>query len=333
MPERHITPAMLEGKVIDIHSHVGVNLQALVKQEYPFAQSIEDIHYRQLSGPVDVNVVFPFTADLFFDPQALRNGELVPSPAPLSVAPFASENRMVLMSIFTFCPELKDRFIPFVQVDPGRMVSAQISELEALDDEFPIFGMKVNPVMIQSRVSEFFEAASVFLDFARARNLPFLFHMAADMNDAYGQPKDVFRLAEENPDLRFCLAHCVNFDRALLRRVGELPNVWFDTSAVGLQVQMIRRGMPTRPADLRFDADYSDPRRAVRALVEAYPDKAVWGTDSPVYTYICRRKQGEHTVDFNLKCSYEEEVAILDGLPEPLRTQACNRNSVRFLFG
>lgn len=333
MLERHVTPEMLADKVVDIHSHVGVSLQALAKQEYPFAQSIEDIYYRQLSGPVDVNVVFPFTADLFFDPHRLCHGELVPAATPLSAAPFVSENRMLMMSIFTFCPELKDRFIPFVQIDPGRMVSEQIAELEALEKEFPIYGIKVNPVMIQSPVSAFFGEASMFLDFARERDLPFLFHMSADMKDAYGSPKDTFRLAEENTDLRFCLAHCINFDRELLRRAGELPNIWFDTSAVGLQTQMIQRGMPSRPTHLRFDTDYSDPSKAVRALAEAYPGKIIWGTDSPAYTYICKRKQGEHTVEFKLKCSYEDEVAILHALPEPLRSQACNHNSIRFMFG
>lgn len=325
---------MLRGKVIDIHSHVGVSLQALVKQEYPFAQTVEDIYYRQLARSVDVNVVFPFTADLFFDPNRLCNGEQVPAKDPLSATPYASANRMVMMSVFTFCPEMKDRFIPFVSIDPGRMVSEQIAELETLEKEFPIYGIKVNPVMIQSPVSEFFGKAAAFLDFARKRNLPFLFHMSADLNDEYSRPEDTFRLAGENPDLRFCFAHCLNFDRNLMNRSGEMPNVWFDTAAAGLQVQMIQRNLPNaRPASMRFDTDYSEPSIAVNALADVYPDKIIWGTDSPMYTYTGKRKQGEHTVDFKLKGRYEDEIAILNALPEPLRTKACNRNSVRFLFG
>jgi hypothetical protein len=88
------------------------------------------------------------------------------------------------------------------------------------------------------------------------------------------------------------------------------------------------------PASARFDADYSDHKAVMIALAERFPDTIIWGTDSPAYSYICRRKQGEGSyAEFRLKAVYEDEKEALDALPEELRLKACNINSVRFLFG
>lgn len=53
------------GKIIDIHSHVGVSIKAYASMEYPYAATLEGIYYRQKAAGIDVNVVFPYTADLF----------------------------------------------------------------------------------------------------------------------------------------------------------------------------------------------------------------------------------------------------------------------------
>jgi hypothetical protein len=60
----------------------------------------------------------------------------------------------------------------------------------------------------------------------------------------------------------------------------------------------------------------------------------LWGSDSPWYTFICRRKQGEGSyLEFRLKARYEDEKAALDALSDDLRVRACNSNTLRFLFG
>ncbi|NLE67474.1 MAG: hypothetical protein GX608_08650, partial [Lentisphaerae bacterium] len=111
----------LKGKTIDIHSHVGVSLKHYAKGEYPYAETLEGLYYKQLSGGIDVNVVFPFTMELFCDFHRLVDtGELVEDAAPLSPVPYELENRHLLRELYEHCPELTDRFLPFFCFDPGR---------------------------------------------------------------------------------------------------------------------------------------------------------------------------------------------------------------------
>ena len=92
-----VARAGLAGKVIDCHSHLGVSLKAYASAEYPYAQTAEGLYYRQLAGGVDVNVVFPFSADLHFDPARLVEGEMVPAERPVSPVPYTAENRLLMM--------------------------------------------------------------------------------------------------------------------------------------------------------------------------------------------------------------------------------------------
>lgn len=62
---RHLRKKDLENKIIDAHSHTGVALGSYGRAEYPYAQTVEGLYYRQIQGGVDINIVFPFTADLY----------------------------------------------------------------------------------------------------------------------------------------------------------------------------------------------------------------------------------------------------------------------------
>lgn len=335
MTRTHLTPDRLRGKVIDIHAHVGVSLKAYACLEYPYGQSLEGLYYRQRAAGVDVNVVFPYGLDLFFDLKALTEGTLRPADAPLSPVPYGTENRTVLSEIFVFCPELRERFIPFVSVDPARRVAEQLAELCRLEAEFPICGIKISPVSCQAKITALLDVGRDFVDFARERDIPFLLHTTGDPNEGYSRPEFAFEVVDANPDVRFCLAHCICFDRKFLDMTRDRPNVWFDTAAMKIQVRMVHEDSPlVPPPAARFDADYSDHRKVTLALAETYPDKLIWGTDSPAYSYICRRRQAENSyAEFRLKATYEDEKAALDFLPPDLRTKASNTNSLRFLFG
>lgn len=77
-------------------------------------------------------------------------------------------------------------------------------------------------------------------------------------------------------------------------------------------------------------------RRVMRRLVEAYPGMILWGSDSPAYSYMVHRRQGEGDQafeTFSLKGTYEGEVMALASLPAELRQAVCNGNTLRFLFG
>jgi predicted TIM-barrel fold metal-dependent hydrolase len=88
------------------------------------------------------------------------------------------------------------------------------------------------------------------------------------------------------------------------------------------------------PPEQRFDWDYSDHTEVMRQLLNHFPDTIIWGSDSPAYSYICRRRKGEDSfADFELKGSYEQEKAALDCLPPENRQRAGSANAVDFLFG
>ena len=324
----------LVGKTIDVHSHLGVTIKSYACLEYPYAQSVEGMYYRQLAGGVDVNVVFPFSPDLHFDLHRLVEGTVTPDANPISSAPYVRENRLLMQEIYMCCPELQHRFLPFVSVDPGCEVTAQIAALEQLEQEYPIYGIKVLPVFCQVPITKLLDEGRPFLEFARSRNIPFLFHTTSDVREEYSNAELAFKVIEQNMDLRFCLAHCIGFHRGYLDRAAELGNVWVDSAAMKIQVDLVPLGMFDFLGENRFDADYSDYCKVMRQLVEAYPSMMLWGSDSPAYSYMVRRRQSANTFqDFRLKGTYEQEVAALEVLPPNLRQAACNGNTLRFLFG
>lgn len=335
MAGQRLTRADLAGKTIDGHSHAGVSIKAYAANEYPYAQTIEGLRFQQRTGPVDVNVVFPFTADLFFEPSEFPTGLLTPAAKPLSPVPYAAENRMLLREVYEYCPELRQHFLPFISLDPARRVAEQVKALRELAATYPIYGIKVHPVGCQSHATELLGRGAPLLDLAEEFNWPLLFHVTTIPGDEYSQADDVFKVVERRPRLRFCLAHCLLFRREQLERAHAAPNVWVDTAALKIQVDVMRPMIGGEfPAAWFIDTDYSDHRQVIRSLCELYPDTIIWGSDSPAYSWICRRKQGADIYqEFRLKGQYADEVAALEALPAPLRQKAGNNNVLDFIWG
>ncbi|QEG33443.1 amidohydrolase family protein [Bythopirellula goksoeyrii] len=336
MRTKHLSRTDLHNKVIDVHSHVGVGIGGFLSEEYPYAQTAESLYYRQLVGQVDVNVVFPLLPDLSFDLAKLRQGKKVLSKEPLSSPPYVIENRMLMREVFDYCPEHSERFLPFISVDPGRYVAEQLTSLNELEEQYPIYGIKIHPVGCLSHASELLKDGEPLLDFAQQRDIPILFHATTLPNDEYSQASDLLQIAASRPRIRFCLAHCLIFNREMLDAANEAANVWVDTAAIKIQVdlvvQCIADGMISR--DSLVVSDYSNHCDVMRTLCEIYPDMILWGTDSPAYTYFCRRQQGDDVFqEFALKGRYEDEVAALSALPAELRQKVSNGNTLNFLFG
>jgi len=135
MAAKPMGPRTLAGRVTDAHAHVGISLKAYANSEYPYAQSLEGLYYRQKANGVDYSVVFTYAPELYFDLTALlKEGRMAPAEKPPegAGAPYALENRLLYKEIFQFCPELQDRFLPFVSVDPVRRIREQLAALEEL---------------------------------------------------------------------------------------------------------------------------------------------------------------------------------------------------------
>ena len=326
----------LEGKIIDIHAHTGVSLRAYGTQSFPYAQTLEGLYYRQLVHDIDINVLFPFSSDLYADiAEYVDSGIFKPAKKPISPSPFAIENSLLFKEVFEFCPELTDRFLPFVSIDTGRAIGAQMKELEKLGDNYPIYGIKVLGVATQQKVVKLLKESSVFLDFAQSNNIPMLFHTTPTKDDEYSNVEDVLKVVESRPDIRFCLAHCILFHRDYLDLADRMENVWVDTAALKVQVDLLMDyiGNGVNKKDL-VDADFSDFRKVMKYLCDRYPDTIIWGTDSPAYSYITRRRQGKDTYrDFRYKGTYEDEVAALKYLPTEQMLKAGSINAIKFLFG
>ncbi len=335
MIEKHICRADLIGKTIDIHSHAGIQIREAAQISFPYCSSVEDLAYRQRANGVDVSVVFPTGPDLFFDLQLLiETGRKEPAASPISRAPYERENLLLLTDVFHFCPEHSGRFLPFISVDPGRLVAEQIAILRGLEAEFPIYGVKIAPVSTQTKVTELLDPGEAFFNFFAERNWPILFHVAVSRGEEYSQAADTLDIIERHPELRYCLAHCIGFHGELLERADALPNVWVDTSALKIQVELAYQDSPLMalPPD-RIAGDFSNHVEVMRALVERFPRTIIWGTDSPYHSYITRRLQGEGIyAEFRLKGTYEQEKAALDALSPAQRTQN-NANALAFLFG
>jgi predicted TIM-barrel fold metal-dependent hydrolase len=331
--QRRVRPEDLSGKTIDIHTHIGIQIREAAQISFPYCSSAEDLAYRAMANHVDAMVVFPISPAFYFDLETyIRTGRLEPAAKPVSAAPYERENRLLLTDVFRFCPEHASRFLPFVSVDPGRSVPEQIAILRELEREFPIYGVKILPILCQSKAIELLSTGEAFLGFFAERDWPVLFHASTDPTDEYSSATDVFRVIERHPELRYCLAHSLGFDRELLERADALPNVWVDTAALKIISELVYTD-PDGPRPEVLDLDYSDHTKVMQELVARFPNTIVWGSDSPYHSYVTRRLQGEGVYrNFRLKGTYEDEKAALDRLA-PAQRGRISDNAIALLFG
>jgi len=322
----------LAGKVIDVHTHVGINVAACFAGNYPYCQSVEDLLYRLNANHVDGAVAFPLGPCSFFDTgRFLRDQRRVPASPRLGPAPYAIENRCLCTEVYEKVPGAVGRVLPFACIDPGRFVQAQIQALDALMADYPVYGLKASGVSVQSSHRHLTGKGQAFLRLARERDLPVLLHSTAYEGDRYSHTRINLAVARACPQVRFCLAHCLGFDRVHLDEADALPNVWVDSAAMKIQIEPQEI---LAPPERRFRSDYRDYRRVFADLVATYPETMLWGSDSPYYTYIePRRYPDGSTVNFVLQGSYECERAALAAVSPAQAAQVANANPRRFLFG
>ncbi|MFI5356996.1 MAG: amidohydrolase family protein [Opitutales bacterium] len=299
--------------IIDCHNHIGADLLFYLNGFHPYAQDLPAMVTEGRRHGIDRWVVFPMVANLTFDVGAMRAGKL--APGTIERVPYAFENERMLREIYELYPDLGRRTLPFVILDPMRETAAQAARLRELYRQFPFYGLKIQATMIESRVAALLQEGRVFLELAADLDLPFLIHSSVG-DDPWSQAKDILRVAEATPEVRFCLAHSCRYDRECLDRVAELPNTWFDCSAHCIHCEGAVADMAfIAPRACRFPADYRDPAAVLRALAEAYPKKLMWGSDSPFQSYVA--SLGGSVL--SLRSTVEREAACVRALPDALR--------------
>lgn len=312
---------------IDCHNHLGVDLLFYLHGDFPYAQDLPTLVSDGRRNGVTHWIAFPFVSNLAFSPVALLDGKLQTEGAVEKV-PYAFENRRMLQEVYSLFPDEGRRILPFAIVDPERQTATQADALRTLRDDYRFYGLKIQGSIIQSRVKGLFGAGKVFLDLARAWNIPLLIHSSYARGDLWSQSHDILDVAEANPDIRFCLAHSCRFERSALDRLAELPNCWFDCSAHCIHCDAVVQGLPiVAPEGERFPSDYTRPGRVLADLAAAYPDKLMWGTDSPFYSYA--GKSGANVL--SLRSSYAREASALDDLSATSLNQVTCANTLAYL--
>ena len=313
--------------IIDCHNHVGVDLLFYLRGEFPYAQHLSSMVAEGGALGVDRWIVFPMVSNLSLDFAKLREGQIV-FPGGFERVPYAFENRRMLREIYELFPETGKATLPFVMLDPMRETQAQAAELRKLRGEFKFYGLKIQATILQSDIKCLGQQGRVFLELAEEWDLPLLLHSSVNPEDHWAQAKDILDLAEANPCVRFCLAHSCRFDRECLDRVNELPNTWFDCSAHGIHCDCAVRNLPVvAPAARRFESDYQKPAQVIADLAAVYPQKFLWGSDSPFYSYVGQFHGGV----LALVSSYAKEMAALKAQPAGVIERIANQNTLEFL--
>ena len=320
--------------VIDGHTHVGVCLASYMTEGHPYCQSAADLHAKLAPLGFDYWVAFAMPTPAVFDLAGYRACELKPARDGLG-PPFEFENRRLMTEVYELLEDLSDRFICFAVVDPGRRQAAQADALNALADAYPVCGVKVMGTAIRSHTIDLLDEGRCLLDWAQQRGLPVMMHSAVHPEDPWSRLDDLLAIVEARPELRFCIAHTARFDRAALDRIAELDNCWFDTSAFGIHCDLaVADHASVVPSDRRFPADYGQPAEALTALACAYPDKMIWGSDSPFESYSTRHRHADGRIEaYALRSDLPTENVYLRRLPSAMVRRIAYENTVRFLFG
>jgi len=313
--------------IIDCHNHIGADMLFYLHGDFPYAQQLVDM--TRVGGSLGIThwVVFPFVSYAAMDVTKFRSGE-VGFGNGLETVPYAFENRRMLEECYQLFPEEGRKTLPFVMVDPMRNTHVQAAELVKLRAEYRIHGIKIQSTIIQADIKRLAHEGQVFIDLAREWDVPFLIHSSVAKDDLWAQAHDILDLVEANPDIRFCAAHSCRFDKECLDRVQALPNAWFDNSAHCIHCVGAVGDLPyIAPKSRRFDSDYSDPARVIADLAAAYPDKFMWGSDSPFYSYAAAIS-GEVV---KLISTYEREVIALKAAGEPVVRRIAATNTLNYL--
>ncbi|HVF10319.1 MAG TPA: amidohydrolase family protein [Abditibacteriaceae bacterium] len=313
--------------IIDCHNHIGIELLMYLRGEFPYGQQLINLVSEGQVLGVTRWIVFPMVTNLALNISDLRAAKISTAGA-LERVPYAFENRRMLQEIYELFPEEGQSIIPFAMFDPLREPAAQVAELRRLRGEYSFCGLKTQSTILQAPIKNLFGAGRVILELAAEWDLPLLIHSSVLPADIWAQASDILDIAEATPGVRFCVAHSLRFDGEQLERLAALPNAWFDCSAHRIHCQLAVANSPSvAPPERRFPSDYRQPQRVLHDLAQAYPDKLMWGSDSPYYSFIA----SVEGVPYSLLSTYAEEVACLQALPPELRRRVAQRNTLEFL--
>ena len=247
-------------RLLDVHSHAGVEPLQYLTHGFPFCQSLRNSFEENRRIGVTHAVVFPFCTSLYYHLPALQKGT-VKLERKIGTAPFEFENEQLLRQIYEIFPDSRRMFIPFAIVDTLRETRQQVRALTRLIERFPFYGLKVHPRTTQARIETLGREGRPLLEFAKAHDLPILFHSAYPGSpDPYSQISQLLAIARAHPQLRYCAAHFCGFHQKTFEEAARHDNVWVDSAAMSIGCDLVRQKSKIYEAGkARIPADYRDP--------------------------------------------------------------------------
>lgn len=316
--DKRIGPEELAGQLIDTHTHCGgMDLSNFYKGRYPSSQDILDLEEKRRSGGVGYQIVFPMPTSLYYDiPAYWKDRTFLPSG--YSAHPFQLENRYLFAQIGHFNLE---RMLPFAAISLQAQVSAQEEDILHLAQQYPLYGLK-HHTKVDQKSADKLDRESGFVDLAEQLDIPIIFHTEQKgCSGAMG----VLELAARHPKARFCAAHFGGFSAEFFRELEEYTgdNLFLDTCPLLPRCASLSR---SRSPEL-LDLDYNDPQSVLAYFMERYPDRMLWGTDSP-WTNYCLLGDPMQKASPEFGYRQEAEVIRSSGAQKKM-----THNTIRYLFG
>lgn len=168
--------------------------------------------------------------------------------------------------LFETC-SVDDRYIPFISVDPNKGEDA-LRSIERLVKKYAPKGIKVYPATgfypddpKYDRYWDLIDDLGLVITTHAGMALP-------PLDEKYCHPKFFARIAEKHPDMKIIIAHLGGkFHDELFPLMDAHDNVYTDCSA-------LQGWIPVDPEMVH---------RRLASVSERYPDRMVFGSDSPLY--------------------------------------------------
>ena len=315
----------LYGKTIDCHTHVGLFIKSLFDDKYPASGDVINLIERMDLYEVNYSVVFPFPDHYTKSDNSLYEKVML----LIGDIPYKLTNERMINEI----EQLKiTRLLPFFMFSINYAIEEQIEYMSKYAKSKKIFGLKYYPDSDMRRVDTLLTDGNKYIEFLLKYNLPLVIHCsegASTNNNGYSNPLDMIQIAENNPELRMCIAHMGQFNKQLIDtiRIKKLNNVYIDTSPI-LHLCNVRQINGLKNC---LNLDYNNPLEVIKSVYELLPNNIIWGTDYP-FTYTCNLNNTKHNKDY-LRFSYDEYYKFFYSIPNDIREMISSKNAIKFLFG
>lgn len=304
-------------KIIDVHTHSGgIDISNFTKCKYPYCQDIIDLYEKGNNAGVSHQIVFSMPTTNYFDiPKYWKTGNFEASG--YSQFPFEHENKHLVRSISSIFKTDK-YFIPFLSFSLQDKIDEQQKNIVDLIGKYPfVSGIKYHTSSDQNQAMQL-KSKSEIIDIAKEFNLSFMIHTGfSNCSD----PMSVIEIAYKNPEVNFCAAHLGAFSKDFSNALDFYPydNLFFDTSGLVPLCEFLQFNANQDVLEL----NYAQPVSVFKYYQERFPERILWGTDSPWYNAF----PITDTSEYKIIRKYRDEVETLDNFDK----EQILENTYRFL--